>query len=163
MCGIAGLWLHKQAATLGLAVRQMTATLAHRGPDGEGVWVDETAQLGLGHRRLAILDLSPQGAQPMQSAAGNVLVLNGEIYNYRELRRELTAQGDRFQSQTDTEVLLAGLERWGSRPVCKNAGECSRLLFGTPRNAACTWRGTGWEKNRFTTGGRQRALFLHRN
>ncbi|MCS7031494.1 MAG: asparagine synthase (glutamine-hydrolyzing) [Gloeomargarita sp. SKYG116] len=113
MCGIAGLWLHKQAATLALAVRQMTATLAHRGPDGEGVWVDETAQLGLGHRRLAILDLSPQGAQPMRSAAGNVLVFNGEIYNYRELRRELTAQGNRFQSQTDTEVLLAGLERWG--------------------------------------------------
>ncbi|MEN9228944.1 MAG: asparagine synthase (glutamine-hydrolyzing) [Gloeomargarita sp. HHBFW_bins_205] len=113
MCGIAGIWYRDGGERLEAVVRRMIATLAHRGPDGEGVWVDESTGVGLGHRRLAILDRSPQGAQPMVSPTGSVLVLNGEIYNHGELRQELLAQGYRFRSRTDTEVLLVGLEHWG--------------------------------------------------
>jgi asparagine synthase (glutamine-hydrolysing) len=81
--------------------------LAHRGPDDEGLWWDERACVGLGHRRLAIIDLSPAARQPMWDATGQVaVVFNGEIYNYRELRQELLARGFAFRSQSDTEVLL---------------------------------------------------------
>ncbi|APB34185.1 asparagine synthase (glutamine-hydrolyzing) [Gloeomargarita lithophora Alchichica-D10] len=116
MCGIAGLWLQERGRDLTADVQQMTASLTHRGPDDGGVWVeesDESLGLGLGHRRLAILDLSPQGAQPMVSPTGLVLVFNGEIYNFTALRQELAAQGWQFRGNSDTEVLLAGIEYWG--------------------------------------------------
>ena len=118
MCGIAGF-----LAPDGLApepahgiVRAMAGTLAHRGPDGEGVWVDGPAGIALGHRRLAVLDLSPLGRQPMHSAAGRyVLTYNGEVYNVRALRAELEAGGSRFAGRSDTEVLLEAVEAWGLR------------------------------------------------
>ncbi len=92
----------------------MTAALAHRGPDDDGLWTDPAAGVGLGHRRLAILDPSPAGRQPMVSASGRlVLTYNGEIYNFRELRRELEGRGARFRGSGDSEVLLAALERFG--------------------------------------------------
>ncbi len=90
----------------------MTATLAHRGPDDEGLFVEGT--LGLGHRRLAIIDCSPTGHQPMASADGRYVVsANGELYNYVELGDELRRRGYRFRGTSDTEVLVAGFERWG--------------------------------------------------
>ena len=90
----------------------MTASLAHRGPDGDGVEVYGPAALG--HRRLAIIDLSAAAAQPMADATGSLsIVFNGEIYNYRELRTELVALGARFRTESDTEVILAAYERWG--------------------------------------------------
>src|SRR6266852_116182 len=99
MCGITGIL--GTPDRLG-CVRSMTAALTHRGPDGEGYFVDQS--IGLGHRRLAILDLTPAGRQPMTSRDGRwVLALNGEIFNYRELREEL---GGEFSTGTDTEVLL---------------------------------------------------------
>jgi len=112
MCGIAGL-LHFDAQPADpLVVRRMTDALAHRGPDGEGVFVD--GSLGLGHRRLAIIDLSDAGRQPMTlSESGLTISFNGEIYNYRELRRELTTLGCRFRSRTDTEVILHAYAVWG--------------------------------------------------
>ena len=85
--------------------------MTHRGPDGAGSWISPGVLLG--HRRLAILDLSETAAQPMKSAQGTVLLLNGEIYNYIELRAQLVAEGDRFTSSGDTAVLLAALDRWG--------------------------------------------------
>lgn len=116
MCGILGL-IHPgfdEATT-----RRFQAglyALAHRGPDAQGIW--QSGEGGpaalLGHRRLSILDLSPQGAQPMHSPDGRFhLVFNGEIYNFLELKRELEAQGERFHSESDTEVLLSGLARFG--------------------------------------------------
>ncbi|HEY0100191.1 MAG TPA: asparagine synthase (glutamine-hydrolyzing) [Pyrinomonadaceae bacterium] len=115
MCGIAGLVIAQdsRAAAGDDAVARMIRSLARRGPDGEGVerWPHGSA---LGHRRLAIFDLSEAGRQPMLSKDGTVgLVFNGAIYNFRELRAELEARGCRFVSQTDTEVLVEGYREWG--------------------------------------------------
>lgn len=117
MCGICGFVDgagDRPAADIAALVAAMAATLARRGPDGEGVWVDAAAGVGLGHRRLAIIDLSPGGRQPRVSADGRlVITYNGEIYNYRELRAELETAGHRFESQSDTEVLVEACAAWG--------------------------------------------------
>src|SRR3954467_2530550 len=93
----------------------MVRTLVHRGPDDEGVWRDAAAGVALGSRRLAIVDLSPAGHQPMISESGRyVLAYNGEIYNAEELRAALRRDGEiRFRGHSDTEVLLAAIEKWG--------------------------------------------------
>ncbi|MFO0693299.1 MAG: asparagine synthase (glutamine-hydrolyzing) [Polyangiales bacterium] len=116
MCGIAGILRTNGRALPDLArdVEAMTDALVHRGPDGRGVFVDVEAGVALGHRRLAIVDLSPTGRQPMESADGRwILVFNGEIYNYRALRRELEGEGAVFRGPSDTEVLLECCARWG--------------------------------------------------
>ena len=112
MCGIAGI-LHFDSARRvdGEALRRMTRVLAHRGPDGEGYY--ENGNVGLGHRRLAIIDLAT-GDQPMYSRDGEVVVVfNGEIYNYVELRNELRNLGHEFVTTSDTEVLIAAYKQWG--------------------------------------------------
>jgi asparagine synthase (glutamine-hydrolysing) len=116
MCGIAGL-LHSDAESVApVSLQRMTDAIAHRGPDGEGHWIE--GQVGLGHRRLAIIDLSPAGHQPMVSADHRfVLSYNGEVYNFRELRSELEALGYWFRSATDSEVVLNALAAWGTRAL----------------------------------------------
>jgi asparagine synthase (glutamine-hydrolysing) len=112
MCGIAGIAGFEDARGAQASVRSMTCALARRGPDGEGAhaW----RECVLGHRRLAIFDLSEAGRQPMLSADGSVgVTFNGAVYNFRELRRELEACGTTFHSQTDTEVLVEGYRAWG--------------------------------------------------
>lgn len=124
MCGIAG-------STGGLAqVRRMTAALAHRGPDGEGYFADHG--IALGHRRLAVLDLSPAGAQPMHSRDGRwTIVFNGEIFNYRELAAEL---GGGFASRSDTEVLLEACAAWGVETALeKSVGMFAFALWDSRR------------------------------
>jgi asparagine synthase (glutamine-hydrolysing) len=109
MCGIAGIFRTDSEAPLVDAgeLLRLRDAMRSRGPDGEGVWMNPPGRLGLAHRRLAIIDLNPSGAQPMHSADGGLTVcFNGEIYNYRELRRELEAKGCVFRSNSDTEVLL---------------------------------------------------------
>ena len=116
MCGIAGFLLssHRAARPGAAALRGMLETLRHRGPDGDGVWLDADAGIGLGHRRLAIIDLSESGRQPMQWCKGGlVATYNGEIYNFLELRAELAALGARFRGGSDTEVMLAAFEYFG--------------------------------------------------
>jgi asparagine synthase (glutamine-hydrolysing) len=111
MCGIAGI-IGGNPSTREAMARRMLASLARRGPDGEGLESWPTATLG--HRRLAVIDLSDAGRQPMLTADGQVgVVFNGEIYNFRELRSDLTACGYRFTSGTDSEVLLHGYREWG--------------------------------------------------
>ena len=116
MCGIAGFWNESQ---FDLAVgKQMASQLQHRGPDDAGVWGDPNSGVVLAHRRLAILDLSPAGHQPMLSPCGRyALVYNGEIYNHLELRQQLHDQGGAFdwQGRSDTETLLAALRHWGAK------------------------------------------------
>jgi asparagine synthase (glutamine-hydrolysing) len=117
MCGIAG-FLDLQSARsreeLEAVIRSMANTLSHRGPDDSGLWVDASLGLALGHRRLSIIDLSPLGRQPMAAADGRYLIIyNGEIYNFLELKKELASLGEVFRSTSDTEVLLAAVSRWG--------------------------------------------------
>ena len=116
MCGIAGYCnLNGEPVSAGL-LKRMTDIIAHRGPDGEGQYTD--GPVGLGHRRLAIIDLSPAGQQPMSNETGDVVITyNGEIYNFQELRLELEALGYRFHSRTDTEVVVHAYEEWGEECV----------------------------------------------
>src|SRR5438105_14119221 len=103
MCGINGFTGDFGPEPADMLAR-MNARIAHRGPDDEGIFIDRTGTLGLGHRRLSILDLSPAGHQPMSDPAGLVhLTFNGEIYNFPELRSELEGKGYRFRSRTDSE------------------------------------------------------------
>ena len=115
MCGIAGIWgpsLQNDEAEQ--IVGRMTYAIRHRGPDDEGVWSDGERGVALGHQRLSILDLTPSGHQPMASRDGRyVIVYNGEIYNFRELRDLLTTEGETFRGRSDTEVILAAISRWG--------------------------------------------------
>jgi len=116
MCGICGIYNLKreeQEKTL----KEMTKTLSHRGPDDEGFYIKEN--IGLGHRRLSIIDLSSAGHQPMSNEDGNLwITYNGEIYNFIELKKELKKLGHIFKSNTDTEVILHSFEEWGI--ACQN-------------------------------------------
>jgi asparagine synthase (glutamine-hydrolysing) len=131
MCGICGLAGRVDRD----ALSRMTASLAHRGPDDEGVFVDEPAGVALGHRRLAIIDLSPAGHQPMANDDGTlVLVFNGEIYNFRELRQDLIARGHRFRSGSDTEVILRLYEETGPAGIARLNGIFAFALWDARRS-----------------------------
>lgn len=117
MCGLTG-FFQSDAYRISMhqVVTRMSDAIAHRGPDDSGAWVDESAGLALGHRRLSILDLSPAGHQPMSSVCGRyVIVFNGEIYNHGDLRNHLAAEGaaPAWRGHADTETLLAGIAAWG--------------------------------------------------
>jgi asparagine synthase (glutamine-hydrolysing) len=128
MCGIAGL-IHLNGEPVSpIILKKMTDAIAHRGPDGEGQWIE--GNVGLGHRRLAIIDLSPAGHQPMITGDHRyVLSYNGEIYNYREIRSELEALGYWFRSQTDSEVVLNALAHWGPDALLKFNGMFGLALW----------------------------------
>ncbi|KAB0675904.1 asparagine synthase (glutamine-hydrolyzing) [Aureimonas leprariae] len=113
MCGIAGIMSLTGVPVDGLAqkLRVMNALIAHRGPDGQGIWLAKNHSAGLAHRRLSIIDLSEHGAQPMIGADGSVITFNGEIYNYLELRETLRTRWD-FRSHSDTETILAAHSHW---------------------------------------------------
>ena len=121
MCGIAGLLHFDGRPADPLLVQRMGEAVRHRGPDGEGLFVD--GPVGLAHRRLAIIDLSPAGHQPMATADGRfVLSYNGEIYNFKELRIELQALGCQFRSCSDSEVVLYALAEWGVEALSRFNG-----------------------------------------
>lgn len=125
MCGIAGVIDTTRSTTadvLAATVTAMADSLRHRGPDGSGLWVDAEDGVALGHRRLAVLDLSDLAAQPMVSPCGRwVLTYNGELYNYADLSRQLEAKGHQFKGHGDTEVLAAALTEWGVRGAVERA------------------------------------------
>ena len=116
MCGLTGILDSAPRGGLAEAVGAMTARLAHRGPDAQGVWLDDDAGLALGHTRLSIIDLSPAGAQPMLSACGRfAIAYNGEVYNAEDLRSNLAAVGvtPNYRGHSDTEVILEACAHWG--------------------------------------------------
>ncbi len=121
MCGFAGFLVTREGRRpdqIATTVRHMADAVRHRGPDDAGDWVDEAAGIALGFRRLSIVDLSPLGHQPMVSSTGRyVIAFNGEIYNFPELRQELSQRGSTFAGHSDTEVILSAFERWGVQPA----------------------------------------------
>jgi asparagine synthase (glutamine-hydrolysing) len=147
MCGIIGILALNTQIPPGV-LEQATRSLAHRGPDDSGTVVlketqPEPLEIGLGHRRLAILDLSPLGHQPMQDpVTGNWIVFNGEIYNFRELRKELEAAGVEFKSHSDTEVILAAYRVWGESCLTRLGGMFAFALWDAPRKRLLLARDT---------------------
>src|SRR5262245_21311401 len=123
MCGIAGWLLDNHGRRRVDDLQGMLNAISHRGPDDTGTHIDDDSGVAVGHNRLSIIDLSPDGHQPMMNPNnGDVLTFNGEIYNFRELRRHLEAKGYQFRSQSDTEVLLFAFAAWGT--------ECVRYIHG---------------------------------
>ena len=121
MCGIVGCWQKDDTKVDSEMIVKMRDTMVTRGPDDEGIWVN--GAIGLGHRRLSILDLSSKGHQPMASECGRfIIVYNGEVYNFREIRSELMSSGYRFQSNSDTEVVLKAYMHWGEKSVDRFVG-----------------------------------------
>lgn len=128
MCGIAGLVDLRGREVRKESIKSMTDAIKHRGPDGEGQWVHEN--VGLGHRRLAIIDLSEAASQPMISRDGRfILTYNGEIYNYREIRKELEDLGIKFYSESDSEVLLNALIVWKEKALMKFNGMFAFAMY----------------------------------
>ena len=125
MCGIAGIFAYRESAAPidEQELLRIREAMIHRGPDGAGLWISPDRRVGLAHRRLSIIDLSEAGAQPMATADGRYrITFNGEIYNYRELRKELEAKGYRFRSNSDTEVLLHLYAEHGTEMVHRLRG-----------------------------------------
>lgn len=150
MCGIAGIYnLDGEPVATGF-LKDMTDVIAHRGPDGEGFYTD--GPVGLGHRRLAIIDLSAAGRQPMANETADLIIIyNGEVYNFQELQIELQALGHKFQSRTDSEVVVHAFEQWGERCVERFNGMFAFAIYD---------RRTSTKQNGHPAGGR---LFLARD
>ena len=124
MCGITGVWEFKNKSTVSQPmIKSMADTLYHRGPDDSGVYVDEKNNIGFGHRRLSILDLTSQGHQPMLNGDESLCITyNGEVYNFIEIKRELMDKGYEFKSNSDTEVILKAYQEWGIESINKYRG-----------------------------------------
>jgi asparagine synthase (glutamine-hydrolysing) len=131
MCGIAGIIRFDGAPVQREDLVRMADAERHRGPDGEGTWAE--GPVGLGHRRLAIIDLSSAGSQPMRAPGGDVIVYNGEVYNFQELRRELQALGHDFLSTSDTEVVLHAWTEWGEACLPRLNGHFAFAIWNPVR------------------------------
>ena len=173
MCGIAGCFDPARAAHLAGIAGAMAQALAHRGPDDHGVWVGETVPLALAHRRLSIIDLSPNGHQPMLSADGRfVIVLNGEIYNFEEVRHALEREGraPAWRGRSDTEVMLAAFAAWGIEKALQHfTGMFAFALWDSKEKKLYLARDRvgekplyyGWSKGAFVFGSELKAIVAH--
>jgi len=169
MCGITGFLTQTDVGRSSVIANRMADAIIHRGPDDSGVWVDEAAGVALAHRRLAILDLSPAGHQPMLSVGGRfVMVFNGEIYNHLELREELASQI--WRGHSDTETLLAAFERWGFEATLKKSvGMFAIALWDRESRTLSLARDRlgekplyyGWQGETFLFGSELKALRAH--
>jgi asparagine synthase (glutamine-hydrolysing) len=168
MCGIVGVWNATGEPVSQPLLRKMSALVAHRGPDGDGHFAD--GPVGFGHRRLAILDLSSAGHQPMSNEDGRVVVVhNGEIYNFAQLRMELEAVGHRFHSETDTEVVVHGWEEWGPGCVLRFNGmfafavwdRGARRLFLARDRYGVKPLYYYWDGKRLVFGSEMRSILAH--
>lgn len=168
MCGIAGMLNLNGDPVSPVVLRRMTDAIAHRGPDGGGYYSDEF--VGLGHRRLAVLDLSPAGHQPMVSRDQQVVLsYNGEIYNFQELRGELESLGHQFRSRTDSEVVLNAWSEWGAACVSRFNGMFAFAVWDKREQALFLVRDRYGVKplyyaswgSAFVFGSEQKALLAH--
>lgn len=169
MCGIAGFLNYRGSSDSSSLLRSMAATIAHRGPDDVGVWCEAAHGLGLAHRRLSILDLSPAGHQPMVSPSGRyTLVFNGEIYNHMALREELVGQS--WRGHSDTETLLAVFDRWGiEASLKKTVGMFALAIWDRETSCLSLARDRmgekplyyGWQGTVFLFGSELKALKAH--
>ena len=132
MCGISVVISKNNQAVSPEILKKMNDKIIHRGPDDEGVYFNNS--IGLGHRRLSIIDLSKQGHQPMEWSDQYVIVYNGEVYNYIEIRNELQKKGYQFKSKTDTEVVLAAYDYWGTECVQQFNGMWSFCIYDKRKN-----------------------------
>jgi asparagine synthase (glutamine-hydrolysing) len=129
MCGICGIIRYNNAVDPA-DVERLSSYIAHRGPDGKGAWISEQQHVGIGHRRLSILDISEAGQQPMLSADGRyIIAFNGEIYNFIEIREQLIANGFHFNTESDTEVILNAYTEWGKGMMDKFNGMWAFALY----------------------------------
>ena len=156
---------------LAARAREMGGALVHRGPDDAGTWVDAQAGIALAHQRLSILDLSPLGHQPMESADGRyVLAYNGEVYNFAPLRAALAAVGHRFRGHSDTEVLLAAVAEWGIEDALQRCNGMFAIALWD-RRERCLWLARdrvgkkplyyGWAGDALVFGSELKALWRH--
>lgn len=168
MCGIAGIFNLNGEPVSPVILRKMTDAIAHRGPDGEGFYTDSF--VGLGHRRLAIIDLSPAGHQPMMTEDGQlVIAYNGEVYNFQELRAELEGLGCRFRSKTDTEVVLYAYTKWGPECVKRFNGMFAFAIWDKTRQELFIARDRygikplyyAFQGNTFVFASEQKAILTH--
>lgn len=161
MCGIAGIINRNNKSYTIAQLQQMTSTLAHRGPDGEGYWHTDNEQVLLGHRRLAVIDLSKEAAQPMtrQYRSQLTITYNGEIYNYLELRSTLQKEGYQFTSQSDTEVILAAYDFYGEDCVIHFDGMFAFAIWNEAEQELFAARDRFGEKPFFYTTGESGFLF----
>jgi asparagine synthase (glutamine-hydrolysing) len=170
MCGIAGVLHFDGEPASPIVLRRMTDSIIHRGPDGEGHYID--GSFGLGHRRLAIIDLSPSAHQPMQTPDGRfIIAYNGELYNFRELRIELESFGIQFRSSSDTEVVLQAMAHWGSKAIEKFNGMFAFALWNRDEKSLLLVRDRYgikplyWTKSRstFLFGSEIKAMLAHQS
>jgi asparagine synthase (glutamine-hydrolysing) len=174
MCGIAGyLQSDVRAEEWTCHLNRMESSIFHRGPDDGGVWFDPAAGVGLVNRRLAIVDLSPQGHQPMMSASGRyVLTFNGEIYNFRDIRADLESlpSPPQFRGYSDTEVLLAAFEAWGiPEAITRTIGMYAMAIWDRQERSLCLIRDRlgekplyyGWQGERFLFGSELKSFCAH--
>ncbi len=172
MCGITGYWSHGGAHDLAGDLDRAVASLRHRGPNDQGVWLNAGKSVGFGHTRLSILDLSPHGHQPMVSANGRfVMVFNGEVYNFAEIRRSLEPLGHRFRGTGDSEVILAAFQEWGVQAVRRFIGMFAIALFDREAKSLVLLRDRlgvkplyyGWDGDTFFFGSELKALRAFRH
>ena len=168
MCGIAGIFNLNGESASPVILRKMTDAIVHRGPDGEGFYTDSF--VGLGHRRLAIIDLSPAGHQPMMTPDGQfVITYNGEVYNFQELRAELESLGRQFRSRTDSEVVLNAYAEWGPDCVKRFNGMFSFAIWDKTKQELFLARDRygikplyyTFVKNTFLFASEQKAILMH--
>lgn len=175
MCGLTGFWSNRMwmLADMHAQLAHMTDTIVHRGPDDSGVWANPQEGIGFGFRRLSIIDLSPAGHQPMHSADNRyVIVFNGEIYNYRQLRGELEQKGHSFRGGSDTEVILAAVAAWGwERTVSVLIGMFAIVLYDSHNRQLFLARDRvgekplyyGWQGESFLFGSELKSMRSHQD
>lgn len=174
MCGITGYWDQSNSIAgdeISSVVKQMSDQIRHRGPDDSGVWCQPDQGVALGFRRLAIIDLTPTGHQPMFSASGRyVMVYNGEVYNYGEMRSELETRGTQFKGTSDTEVMLAAFEAWGLEKAIKRFNGMFAIALWDKKERSLTLIRDrlgikpvyyGWFGRTFLFGSELKALRIH--